>query len=171
MLNKYLKVVLILVSYAVVSAAQADTSTMFKQVVDKPMNAVYPAVYQALEDARFFVVFEANIGKNLTRFADRWGEDYNRSQLNGIRSMVFCNVWYANAVSNADPDMLGLCPLRLSLYEKNGATTILFARPSVIAAKSKALSTLKEVEAEVITAIKRAAKKVQSVSSANKKVK
>jgi len=150
-----------LAGFVLAGGAQADDSSMYKQLVDKPMAEVYPAIYQALEDARFFVVFEPNIGKNLKRFARRWGEDYNRSQLDGIRSMVFCNVWYANAVSNADPDMLGLCPLRLSVYEKNGATTILFARPTVIAAKSKALATLEEVEAEVIAAIKSGAKKSQ----------
>ena len=118
------------------------------------LQAVYPAVYEALEDARFFVVFEPNIGKNLKRFAKKWGDDYNQNKLSNIRSMVFCNVWYANAVSNADPDMLGLCPLRISLYEKQGETVVLFARPTVIAAQSKAKKVLQNVENEVIAAIK-----------------
>jgi len=73
--------------------------------------------------------------------------------------MVFCNGWYANAVSNADPDMLALCPLRIGLYEKQGETTVVFAKPSIIAANSAAKPVLKEIEAEVIEAIKAGMKK------------
>jgi uncharacterized protein (DUF302 family) len=69
---------------------------------------------------------------------------------------VVCNVWYANLVANADPDMLALCPLRLVLVEKNGTTRILFARPSVIAAGSKAQPVLKKVENIIINAIREA---------------
>jgi uncharacterized protein (DUF302 family) len=69
--------------------------------------------------------------------------------------MVFCNGWYANQVSNKDPSMLALCPLHMTLIEKDGSTTALFARPTVIAADSPASGILQELESEVITAIKK----------------
>jgi len=156
MRKSYIKTMLLSLALLISWSLQAAQSPMYKQVINQPMEKVYPAVYKALEGARFYVVFEANIGKNLNRFAEKWGDDYNQSELSHIRSMVFCNVWYANAVSNADPDMLGLCPLRLSLYEKQGETVVLFARPTVIAAQSKAKGVLQNVEDEVIAAIKAA---------------
>jgi hypothetical protein len=119
------------------------------------MTEVYDRVYKSLEDARFYVVFEPNIGNNLSRFAERWGDQYNRNKLSAIRSMVFCNVWYTNQVSNLDPDMLSLCPLHMTLIEKDGRTTALFARPTVIAADSPARAILADLESEVITAIKK----------------
>ena len=67
--------------------------------------------------------------------------------------MVFCNGWYANKVSNLDPDMLGFCPLHLSLIERDGETTVLFNRPSVIAKDSPAKDVFIEIESEVIEAI------------------
>ena len=140
----------------------AAESAVFKQTVNQPMEKVYPAIYEALEDARFYVVFEPFISKNISRFAEKWGDDYNQNKLQSIRSMVFCNGWYANKVSNADPDMLALCPLRLSLYEKSGKTSIVFARPTVIGAQSKAKSVLQEIENEVIQAIKTGAIKAGS---------
>ncbi len=149
----YMKVMLLSLSVLITWGAQAAERGMYKQEVNRPIDAVYPAVYKALEDARFFVVFEPNIGKNISRFADKWGDDYNQNKLSSIRSMVFCNGWYANAVSNADPDMLGLCPLRIGLYEKQGKTVVLFARPTVIAAQSKARDILQKVEDEVTAAI------------------
>ena len=119
------------------------------------MTEVYDKVYKSLEDARFYVVFEPDIGNNLSKFAERWGDQYNRSNLSAIRSMVFCNGWYANQVSNKDPSMLALCPLHMTLIEKDGKTTALFARPTVIAADSPARDILADLESEVITAIKK----------------
>ena len=159
MCKSYIKVILLSLGLLITGGIQAAENAMYKQVVNQPMSKVYPAVHKALEDARFFVVFEPNIGKNLKRYTKKWGDDYNQNKLAHIRSMVFCNVWYANAVSNADPDMLGLCPLRISLYEKQGKTVVLFARPTVIAAQSKARVVLQSVEDEVVAAIQAGAKR------------
>ncbi len=51
--------------------------------------------------------------------------------------------------------MLGLCPLHLTLFEKDGKTTALFNRPTVIAGNSPAYKLLAEVERDVIAAIKK----------------
>ena len=153
MIKKLKTGLLIFIGLSMSFAMQAANSTVYKNTVNQPMDVVYPAVYKALEEARFYVVFEPFISQNIERFAKKWGEDYNQNKLTAIRSMVFCNGWYANQVSNKDPDMLALCPLRLSLYEKSGKTTVVFARPSVIGAASKAKSVLKDIEDEVINAI------------------
>lgn len=134
-------------------AAERDAGAVFLAQVDKPVTSVYDNVYKSLEEARFFVVFEPNIGANLARFSDKWGDDYNRNKLSEIRSMIFCNGWYANQVSNLDPNMLGFCPLHITLIERDGKTTVLFNRPTAIAQDSPAKDLLQEVEAEVIAAI------------------
>ncbi|MCK5395343.1 MAG: DUF302 domain-containing protein [Gammaproteobacteria bacterium] len=126
---------------------------VYRQHVNKPITEVYDKVYNSLEDARFFVVFEPNIGANLSRFSEKWADDYNQNNLSAIRSMVFCNGWYANKVSNLDPDMMGFCPLHLTLIEREGETTVLFNRPSVIAQHSPAKELFIKIEAEVIEAI------------------
>ena len=148
---KLFKLCLISLLFAA-QAAMADRTVLVWET-DKNLEKSYDVVYKALEDNKFFVVFEPNIQKNLSRFAERWGEKYNRNGLEGIRSMVFCNGWYANAVSNADPDMLALCPLHITLVQKDGVTRILFARPTVIAGDSKALAVAREIEQEVSKAL------------------
>ena len=125
------------------------------------LETSYDVVYKSLEDNSFFVVFEPDIQKNLGHFAERWGKDYNRNGLEGIRSMIFCNGWYANAVSNADPDMLTLCPLHITLVQKHGMTRILFTRPTVIAAGSKALPVAREIEQGVSKALDEAVAALQ----------
>lgn len=130
--------------------------------LDGELDSVYDVVYSSLEDKRYFVVFEPNIQKNISRFADKWGENYNRNKLQGIRSMVFCNGWYANAVSNADPDMLALCPLHITLIQREGKTHILFARPTSIAQGSKAEAVAREIEDDVSKALDAAVSKFNS---------
>jgi len=135
------------------SSAETKINGVYKQAVDKPVSAVYDKVYKSLEAARFYVVFEPNIGANLAGFSKKWGDDYNQNNLSEIRSMVFCNGWYANKVSNQDPDMLGFCPLHLTLIERADKTTVLFNRPTAIAQNSPAKALLTVIEAEVIEAI------------------
>ena len=139
------------------SASATETSPgVYSQQVDKPVSAVYDKLYSSLEDAHFYVVFEPNLGKSLARFSEKWGDDYNQNKLSEIRSMVFCNGWYANKVSNLDPNMLGFCPLHLTLIERDGKTTVLFNRPSAIAKNSPAKELFEQIEREVIDAIRQA---------------
>ena len=146
--------VLLILMFSVSSVfADNKNSAVYIQQVDEPLARVYDKVYKSLEDARFFVVFEPNIGANLASFAEKWGDDYNRNKLAEIRSMVFCNGWYANKVSNLDPNMLGFCPLHITLIERDGKTTVLFNRPGVIAQNSPAKELLQKIESEVIAAI------------------
>ena len=149
------KWLVLLVLMSSISSVFADTrnSGVYILQVDKPLSEVYDSVYKSLEDARFFVVFEPNIGANLARFSKKWGDDYNQNNIAEIRSMVFCNGWYANKVSNLDPTMLGFCPLHITLIEREGKTTVLFNRPGIIAQNSPAKELLLTIESEVIEAI------------------
>lgn len=141
---------------ALICAPAWSGENVYQKTIDASMDETYKRVYEQLEENRFFIVFEPNIGKNLSGFAERWGEDYNHNGLTGIRSMVFCNGWYANAVSNADPSMLALCPLHITLIEKDSMTTVLFSRPTVIAAGSPAAEIVTEIESKVINALDKA---------------
>ena len=126
---------------------------IYDRTVEGEMDEVYKYIFTALENNSYFVIFEPNIGKNLSHFSKRWGDDYNKNKLKSIRSMVFCNAWYANKISNIDPSMLALCPLRITLYSQDDKTHILFVRPGKVAGPSKAQSVAKELEDDVIRTI------------------
>jgi hypothetical protein len=130
--------------------------TVWVHEVDQPVEQIYKPIYKSLEEERLYVVFEPNIGNNLAGFSKRWGDDYNRNQLTEIRSMVFCNGWYANQVSNSEPDMLALCPLHITLIEKDGKSKVLFVRPSRVAKGTAAEQVALELENKVIGAVKKA---------------
>jgi uncharacterized protein (DUF302 family) len=106
-------------------------------------------------------MFEPDIGKNLAGFSARWGADYNRNQLQGIRAMVFCNGWYANQVSNIDPELLALCPLHITLYRQDDITHVVFVRPTHAGKGSVAIKRMEELEAKVKTAVEAGIKVAQ----------
>ena len=155
----HLKQVALLLLFIFATNLNAENKAVFKITVEDTFKDVYGRVYESLEEARFFVVFEPDIGKNISKFSERWGEDYNRSNITALRSMVFCNVWYANQISNRDPELLGLCPLHISLYERQGRTNILFNRPTLISKNSPAHELIEEIENLIIEAIKKGATK------------
>ena len=148
----------ILVWLASMSVFASEPTSVYVAEVRADFETTYKNVYKSLEDNRFFVVFEPDIGANLSRFGKNWGDDYNKNNIERIKSMVFCNGWYANQVSNADPDMLGLCPLHITMTHKAGVTKILFVRPDFVARGTKAEKIAGELAQGVIEAINKGIK-------------
>lgn len=140
------------------STPSAAGPAIYSVTTAGPLESTQEQLEQALGQQGFKVLFRANIGASLAKFADKWGDDYNRSGLDQIHSVMFCNPTFANKTANADPMALALCPLRVTLIEKGGKTTILFARPSLAAAQTGAAAPVAIVEDMVIAAIDQAAK-------------
>lgn len=136
--------------------ALAESPAVYEKSFDQNLDTAYKRVYRALEGNGFKVVYEIDMLENLTKFAAKNAiKDFNVNQLEGIKSMVFCNGPLAVKISNADPAMLGLCPLHLTLTQKEGKVSVLFVRPGVVAQGSKAEASAKELEEKVIKAIER----------------
>lgn len=150
--------ILSFVLLSIVALTVQAAPSVYRQDVQAPMPEVYQQLYQALESKKMWVVFEPDMGSSIAGLSGRLGENYNRNGLQGIRSLVTCNAWYANEVSNLDPAMLALCPLRVTVIHKDGTTSMLFARPSVHAQSSAALPLLQEIEGIVIEAIQSVAR-------------
>ncbi len=142
------------------SSEAPTTATPVAAIAQYDVEAATPTVQAALETALgeqgFGVLFRADMGKALAKFADDWGDDYNRSGLEEIRAVLFCNPKYANEAANADPVVLALCPLSITLLQRGGSTTLLFERPTAVVGDSPARQTLATVEAKVIAAIEQA---------------
>lgn len=146
--------ILILLSALVSFNALAESPAVYEKSFDQNLDTAYKRVQKALEGNGFKVVYEIDMLDNLTKFTKKNAvKDFNLNQLEGIKSMVFCNGPLAVKISNADPAMLALCPLHLTLTQKAGRVSVLFVRPGVIAQGSKAEAPAKELEDKVIKAI------------------
>jgi len=134
--------------------AFAESPAVYEKSFDQNLDSAYAQVRKALEANDFKVVYEIDMLDNLTKFAKKNAvKDFNLNQLEAIKSMVFCNGPLAVKISNADPAMLALCPLHLTLTQKAGRVSVLFVRPSVMAQGSKAEAWARVLEEKVIKAI------------------
>ena len=147
---------MLIISFSLLVHAGEESDSIYSINVNKPGEEVYPSVYKSLEESRFYVIFEANIGKNLARNAKRWGDEYNKNKFEFVKSMVICNPYYTNQVLNLDPDMMALCPLTVTVMSKEGNSVVLFNKLTPAAKGSAAEDILWEVENTVITAIENA---------------
>lgn len=150
---KRMLTLLLLLLPAVVVAGPAG---VLRFETDRPLGQVYDQIHSALEGEKFWIVFEADMGERMARFADQWGDDYNRNNLVAIKSMVFCNIWWTNRIANADPDLLALCPLHLSLYERGGTTVVLVPKLSAMAEGSPGRDAAAKLEAQLSAIVGRA---------------
>ena len=149
---------LVLISFNVL----AESPAVYEKSYDQNLSTAYKSLLKALEGNGFRVVYEVDLLENLTKFAQKNGvKDFNLNQMEEIKSMVFCNGAYAVKISNADPTMLALCPLHLTLTQKAGRVSVLFVRPSFVARGSKAEAAAKELEVKVITTIENGLNSVQ----------
>jgi len=109
-------------------AAAAEGRIYQRQFTAPELAPIYEAVHIGLENSRFFVIQELDIGKNLARNAARWGEDYNRNRFEQVRGMVICNPWYANQLLNRDPRLMVLCPITLTFLYRKEVGIVLYER-------------------------------------------
>lgn len=151
MINKMI-ILLLMLSSSCINAGEVQ-SAIYSISVERSGEEVYQSVYKSLEESRFYVIFEANIGKNLARNAERWGDEYNKNKFEMVKSMVVCNPYYTNQVMNLDPNMMSLCPLNITVLFKAGKSTVLFKKLTALAKDSPAEDILWEIENTIITAI------------------
>ncbi len=144
---------LLLSLFLLLSPLMADG--MYKLTLNQKSSVVYPKLLDALDAHYLIVVSQIDI---LDKFKHaglpkKFGKNFNTNNLTAIKAVIACNGGFGNAIANTDPYMMGLCPVRITLIEKEGKTTILFVKPSQVAAGSKALEVIKKLEAKVIASL------------------
>ena len=144
--------ILILLSTTLLTASSA----IYKVAAHQPFAVSMHALKKSLEAQHLFIIAKADISGTLARMKGKLGKAYNKRGYDKVKSIIFCNPFYANDVLNSDPDMMALCPLKIMLLEKNGTTTALFVRPTALSGKSPAGKTLSTVERKVKMALKAA---------------
>jgi len=128
---------------------------MYKLTLNEKSAVVYPKLLASLDAHYLFVVTKIDILKKFKHagLEKKFGKNFNTNNLTSIKAIIACNGFFGNSIANTDPSMMGLCPVRITVIEQDGKTTILFVKPSLIADDSKAHAIVKKLEAKVISSI------------------
>lgn len=133
----------------------ASGGNVYKSVFHAPMDEVYENVMIQFQVEKLVVVWELDILEEFKKkgLDKKFGKNFNTSGLTSVKTFVACNGKVGNAVMNADADMMAYCPIRITLTEKDGVTSVLYVRPTSAPKDSKAYVELEKLEKQVIKAI------------------
>jgi uncharacterized protein (DUF302 family) len=133
----------------------AAETNVYKVVYNSPVDKVLANILAKFATEQLVVVWQLDIleefkAKGLDK---KFGADFNTAGLTAVKTLVACNGMLGNGIINSDSDMMAFCPIRITLTEKDGKTSVLYARPTSAPKDSKAYPMLVKLEKKVISAI------------------
>jgi len=130
-------------------------NNVYTKTYDVSMQTLYPKLLNAMNKAHLVVVSEIDIlGKfKAAGLPKAFGKNFNTNNLTGIKAVIACNGWFGNEVANSDPEMMAYCPVRVTVVERDGKTTISYVKASSAPKDSQAYPILKKLTHKVVTII------------------
>lgn len=140
---------LILATFVLCSTLLSATH-IYEKEIDLPIEKYYPKLKAAIQANHMNILYELNLLDRFRKsgYAEKFGEEFNRNHLKSVKTLFLCNGYVGNQVSNIDPSMMVLCPLRLTLISRASGTKVVFIKSSHLATSKKVkrlLSTLDEI--------------------------
>ena len=144
-----MKKFIIIISVLMTSLMASD---VYSLTLNEKTSNVYPKLIKAFKKNHLIIVSEIDILNKFRKagLPKKFGSEFNTKNLTAIKAVIACNGFYGNYIANADPEMLALCPVRVTLIEKNGKTTLLFVKPTSVSKNSKAYNIIRKLESKVI---------------------
>ncbi|TKI69620.1 DUF302 domain-containing protein [Sulfurimonas crateris] len=133
----------------------AAESNVYKVSYNAPVDKVLDNMLAKFKQEMLVVVWQLDILEEFKHkgLDKKFGENFNKAGLTAVRTLVACNGKFGNDIINQDSDMMAYCPIRITLTEKDGVTTVLYVRPSSAPRDSKAYQSLVKLEKKVTKAI------------------
>ena len=136
----------------------APETNVYSVTYNSSMDTVEKNILNYFKSAKLVVPWKLDILEEFKKkgLDKKFGDEFNKNNLTSVRTIIACNGKFGNMIMNTDPTMMAYCPIRITLVEKDGKTTVLFVRPSSAPRASKAYKILVKLEKKVIGAIEAA---------------
>ncbi len=136
----------------------APETNVYSVTYNSDMDTVEKNLLNHFKSAKLVVPWKLDILEEFKKkgLDKKFGAEFNKNQLTSVRTIVACNGKFGNMIMNTDPAMMAYCPIRITLVEKDGKTTVLYVRPTSAPRSSKAYKILVKLEKKVIGAIEAA---------------
>jgi len=146
---KKILLALLLVSYVVAG------DNIYKKVVNENYDSYYPKLKKELEINHVNVISEMDLIERFTQagYAKKFGKDFNKNHLEKVTSLILCNGYIGNQVSNIDVTMMAFCPIRLTVLKQGDKTIVLYVKSAPNASNPKVVSLLKTLDTVVINTV------------------
>ncbi len=123
-------------------------SEFYTKVIYEPLESYYPKLKKAIDENHMNILYEMDLIKQFKDegYSEKFGKDFNKNNLQGVKTLLICNGYVGNQVSNLDPKMMALCPIRLTIIEENKKLTVTFLRHDTIETSKEIKSLLTKLD-------------------------
>ncbi|MDO9266303.1 MAG: DUF302 domain-containing protein [Sulfurimonas sp.] len=132
----------LLLSVLLLLASSSFANEVYKKEVKTPYDVYIKELKEAIEKNHMNVLYELDLIKKFkdAGYAKKFGADFNKNQLTAATTILLCNGYIGNQISNIDAEMMALCPIKISVISNGKYTKIIYT-------KYKGASTNKEISA------------------------
>jgi len=136
-------------------SANLFASDFYTKVIYEPIETYYPKFKAAIKKNHMNVLYELDLIKQFKDkgYPAKFGKEFNTNKLDGVKTVLVCNGYVGNQVSNIDPIMMALCPIRVTLIKEGGRTTVVFLKHSSVSAPKKIKDLLITLDNVIINTI------------------
>lgn len=127
---------------------------LWSKTVNEPLESYYPKFKESLAKNQMHTVLEMDL---LQRFEDnyakKYGKEFNKNNYSKIISLVVCNGAIGVEVANNDKMFMALCPVRITIIEQNGKTTVSFIKAASVTKGTKVEKLMKILDQTIIDTV------------------
>lgn len=136
-------------------SANLFASEFYTKVVYDSFESYYPKLLKAIKDNHMNVLYEMDLIKQFKDkgYAEKFGKDFNKNNLESVKTLLICNGYVGNQISNIDPTMMALCPIRLTIIQENKKLIVTFLRHDSIETSSEVKNLLTALDKILINTI------------------
>lgn len=135
--------------------ANLFASEFYSKVVHESFDSYYPKLKAAIKKNHMNIIYELDLIKQFKDkgYSEKFGSEFNKNKLDGVKTLLICNGYVGNQISNLNPAMMALCPIRLTIIQDSRKLTVTFLRHDSINAPQEVKSLLTTLDTILINTI------------------
>lgn len=136
-------------------ACASFAADVYKKEVKTPHDVYMKEFKAAVAKNHMNVLYELDLVEKFTNagYAKKFGADFNKNKLTGATTILLCNGYIGNQVSNIDPDAMAYCPIKVSVLSDARGTKVIYTKYAGQSKNQKINSLLKTLDTVVINTI------------------
>lgn len=145
----------IVLGLLLVASSLFAIDNVYKRVVNESYDSYLPKLKKEMEINHINVISEIDLVQRFTQagYDKKFGKDFNKNKLEKATSLVLCNGYIGNQVSNIDINMMAFCPIKLTVLSQGGKTIVLYVKSAPNASNKKVVPLLNKLDTVVINTV------------------
>ncbi|WP_310441844.1 DUF302 domain-containing protein [Sulfurimonas sp.] len=136
-------------------ASSSFANEVYKKEVATPHDVYMKEFKKAVKKNHMNVLYELDLIKKFkdAGYAKKFGADFNKNKLTAATTILLCNGYIGNQISNIDPEMMSLCPIKVSIISDGKSTKIIYTKYTGASTDREIAALLNTLDEVVINTI------------------